>query len=336
MHMKRRILTGIAALAGMILLIFDPATALAGARNGIDLCLATVLPSLFPFLIMTGMLTSLLAGLSATLLSSVGIFCGMPTGTESLLLIGLLGGYPAGAQAVSQSWRDGVLDEKHAQRLLGFCNHPGPAFLFGICGQLFPHPWTVWVLWGVLILSALLTARCIPRQAGAECDLRRKPATTLPKALESAVKTMGIICGWVILFRILIGYLEILPLATMPPAIRCLLLGLLELTNGCCMLSTISSLGLRFLLAALLLSFGGICVIMQTASVAGALGVGSYLKGKLLQTGFAFLLALPISAFMEGGSPGILLLFCLPIAVIAAFSSVICKNRSRNSVAVGV
>ena len=177
------------------------------------------------------MLTSHLAGLSAPLLSSVGIFCWMPAGTESLLLIGLLGGYPAGAQAVSQSWRDGVMDEKKARRLLGFCNHPGPAFLFGICGQLFPYPWTVWVLWGVLILSALLTARCIPRQAVAECDLRRKPATTLPKALESAVKTMGIICGWVILFRILIGYLEILPLAAMPPAIRCLLFGLLELHN---------------------------------------------------------------------------------------------------------
>lgn len=260
----------------------------------------------------------------------------MPAGTESFLLIGFLGGYPAGAQAVIQSWRDGVLDEKNARRLLAFCNHPGPAFLFGICGRLFQDPWTVWILWGILILSALLTAHSIPQQTVAECGLRRKSATTLPKALESAVKTMGIICGWVILFRILIGYLQILPLAGIHPAIRCLLLGLLELTNGCCMLSIIQSTGLRFLLAALLLSFGGVCVLMQTASVAGSLGVRSYLRGKLMQTGFVFLLALPISACMEGVSPSILPLLCLPMAIIAVFSSVICKKRSRNSVAVGV
>jgi hypothetical protein len=64
--------------------------------------------------------------------------------------------------------------------------------------------------------------------------------------------------------------------------ISLLLAGMLELTNGICRLDQISNTGLRFVAASAFLSFGGICVLTQTASVTCELGIRSYLKGKLL------------------------------------------------------
>ena len=51
------------------------------------------------------------------------------------------------------------------------------------------------------------------------------------------------------------------------------------------------------LLAAGMLSFGGLCVAMQTVSLLGNLPSKSFLLGKLLQTGFALGLAL---AYLQG------------------------------------
>lgn len=334
--MKRRIITGILAGGMMLLLIIDPKTQLAGARDGITLCIATVIPSLFPFFVLTGLMTSALAGTTSPIFRLLGKLCGMKPGTESLLLIGLLGGYPTGAQAVCQAWRDGALDNKEARRMMGFCNNPGPAFLFGICGPMFPDLWIVWVLWGVVILSAALTAAWLPSEQDRPLILRQKSATTLPKALESAVKTAGIVCGWVVLFRILIAYLQKWVIAGLPPAWSCLLSGLLELTNGCCGLAAIPQTGLRFLLAAVLLSCGGVCVGMQTASLTGPLGISSYLRGKMIQTAFATALALPVFAALEGGISPIVLPFCAPCVIFLLICGAKSKKRSGNSVAIGV
>ena len=71
------------------------------------------------------------------------------------------------------------------------------------------------------------------------------------------MKTAGIVCGWVILFRILIAYLQKWAFAGLPPAWSCLLSGLLELTNGCCGLAVIPETGIRFMIAAVLLTCGG-------------------------------------------------------------------------------
>ena len=50
---RRQRFSGLAALLGMILLILDGKTAVAGAQEGITLCLKTVIPSLFPFFILS-------------------------------------------------------------------------------------------------------------------------------------------------------------------------------------------------------------------------------------------------------------------------------------------
>ena len=89
---RRKYLYGIGAAAGMLVLILDGKTALAGARSGIALCLMTVIPTLFPFIVLSVLLSGALLGASIPPLRPVGKILKMPAGTESLLLCAFLGG----------------------------------------------------------------------------------------------------------------------------------------------------------------------------------------------------------------------------------------------------
>jgi hypothetical protein len=112
--------------------------------------------------------------------------------------------------------------------------------------------------------------------------------------MYSALKAMAAVCGWVIILGVIISFLKRWVLWLLPPEILVLVCGLLELTSGCLGLRVIESIPVRFITASVMLNFGGICVMMQTASVSTGLKFQNYVTGKLLQTFFAVLYALAI------------------------------------------
>ena len=151
---------------------------------------------------------------------------------------------------------------------------------------------------------------------------------------------MANVCSWVIIFRVLITFLDKWFLWAVPVQVNVIISGILELANGCTRLYQIENVGIRFLICSALVGFGGICVTMQTASVIGQLSLKHYLLGKVLQTVFSILLSsacqfiLPHSCRIPGSVPlaalsGVLLL------LILLFSAKKQKN-SRIPAAVGV
>ena len=74
--------------------------------------------------------------------------------------------------------------------------------------------------------------------------------------------------------------------------------GLLELTNGCILLNSVPEESTRFLLCTAFLSFGGVCVLMQTVSVVKELGIRFYLMGKIFQCVISVLIAYMIQPFL--------------------------------------
>ncbi len=274
---------------GMLLLILDSRTALEGAAEGIRLCLTTVIPSLFPFFILSSILTSELLG--SRIFRPLGRLCRMPEGGESILAVGLLGGYPVGAVQIAKAYKDGSLTRQDANRMLCFCSNAGPAFLFGMVGQQFDDPMAPWLLWGIHILSALAVGIVLPGKSKSLARLAEKKRITLSTALSAGIKTMATVCGWIILFRLVIAFLEHWIGFLLPQWALVLLEGVLELSNGCCSLRLIADPRLRFLIASGLLAFGGLCVAMQTATVTHGLDLRYYMGGKALQTLFSLLLA---------------------------------------------
>lgn len=298
MDRQKRVWTGIAAAVCMLVLILDAKTAFFGAKTGIELCLRTVIPALFPFIVISIVISSNLAGIPMMILRPVGKLCGMPAGSESLLLLGLFGGYPVGAQGVFSAYEGKSINKTDARRLLGFCSNAGPAFIFGMMGSLFQSSVVPWVLWIVHILSAVFVGCILPNKSHSSCKLSQQPAVTLPQALEKGIKTVCGICGWIILFRILIAFLQRWFLWLMPQTLQVCLIAALELSNGCFEVYNVTTQGARFIMCSGILAFGGICVLMQTRSVTGHLGWGMYFPGKILQSVISVLLASAAQHFL--------------------------------------
>ena len=278
------------SIGGILLLIFDGRTASSAVQEAVTLCLYTVLPSLFPFLVISYVLNSLLLGRKFSVLTPLCRLCGIPSGGESLLLLGLIGGYPVGAQAIAEARRNDSISLPMYKRLLGFCNNAGPSFIFGLVATHFTSKTIPWVIWIIHMLSAIVVGIILPQVGDDSCQIRSNASITLPQALASAIKVMAKICGWVILFRVLITYLNGV-LNILPTEGNVLLSGFLELTNGCVNLSSITSEAHRFIIAVSMLSFGGLCVLMQTKSVCEGLGTGMYFPGKALQTIISLMLS---------------------------------------------
>lgn len=288
----RKAVSAISAACAMLIIILDTKTALAGASAGLELCIRTIIPSLFPFIFLSGIINSSLLGHKFVFLKPLGRFCRIPKGSESILLLGFLAGYPVGAQMITQAYQQGQLSQEDAKRMLGFCNNAGPAFLFGMFSVIFSNPLIPWALWAIHILSALLAGYLLPEKTTSDCQIEPRKETSIHTALQNTVKTMSVICGWVLLFRIFISFCEKWFLWMLPIEIQVVFSGLLELSNGCVTLQRISDEGIRFVLASPILAFGGICVAMQTSYVTQDLACGNYFPGKMLQTLISLLMSL--------------------------------------------
>lgn len=303
----------------MLALILDGRTAIDGARQGIELCLRTVIPSLFPFFVLSILLTSSLLGSSLAVLRPLGRLFGMPDGAESLLIPAFLGGYPVGAQNVAAAFRSGQLTKPEAERLLSFCSNAGPAFLFGMAAAMFPRRWIAWALWGIHIVGALFAALLIPGKPAAPVRLTKTSPHSPASALNTAITVMATVCGWVVLFRVLLAFLKRWIFWILPAAVQVAVTGILELSNGCCELLAVTDVSARFCICSGILAFGGLCVTMQAVSVTAGLSLKPYFWGKLLQT----LSSLALAALIAYG-------IWLPFGVLSVGALVI-KLQKRGS-----
>lgn len=333
--MKHKLLIGWSAGMGMVILILDAKTALSGAAEGIRLCLQTVIPSLFPFLFLSILLTQSLNAVPIPFPGILRRWMCIPKGGEYLYWIGMLGGYPVGAQSIALACRQGKLSPFDAARMLPFCNNAGPAFLFGMGAVLFEDWRICLLLWLIVIISSLLLGIITApgKQEHFISDNCAPPRFS--NSMAGAVKSMAQICGWVVLFRVMLCFGEQWIFWLLPETGQVILSGLLEITNGCCKLSEIQPMGLRFLLMAVFLGFGGICVTLQTSSVISETDITmtEYCRGKLLQGCICLLLSVaaqpifpPESRYVPGAA---VIALCGGICILC----VILRKKSKKDVA---
>ena len=285
---KEQLATAIGGGLGMLVLILDAQTALSGAVEGMRLCIWTIIPALFPFFVVCNYMTG---SLSPRFLRPLGKLCKIPAGEESLLLAGMLGGYPVGAQCIAKEVQAGGLSRQDAHRMLGFCSNAGPAFLFGIIGRQLGSVWLTLALWMIHLASAIAVSILLPGRRQKIAGVQKSGPRSSSNVMGASIQATAYVCGWVVLFRVIIAVVDRWALWLLEQPLRTLAVGLLELTNGCCALDAIAQPGARFVLCAALLGYGGVCVLMQTLSVTKDCGLGMYFPGKVLQGGISAILA---------------------------------------------
>ena len=132
----RSAVAGAALLCCALALICWPKEISAAVQDGLGLCYNVIIPSLFPFFILSSLVVSLgLAGYLGRVLEPVMrplFHVGGPC--AAALALGFVGGYPVGARAALTLYENGECTKTECERLLSFCNNSGPAFILGVVG----------------------------------------------------------------------------------------------------------------------------------------------------------------------------------------------------------
>lgn len=294
MERLRRAIPLTAGGAALLALLLCPDTAAESAREGLSLCAEMLVPSLFPFFIISGLLRRMgLPGVLGRMLEPLTArLFGLSGAGAAALLLGLTGGYPLGAKAVADLVRDGAMDTGEAERAVCFCNNTGPAFLVGAAGTGVFHDRKLGMLLylthiaAALILGLLLAPRHTERISRERTTVRSlSVGAALPDAVREAVDAMLTVCGFAVLFSVLTGLAESAGLlgtataflagafGTLPQFIRALLTGVLELGSGIGAMRGLPPTKQNAALAAFLIGFGGVSVHCQTAAMLAGTGV---------------------------------------------------------------
>lgn len=325
----------IASVLGLIMLILDSKTAIEGAQSGLELCFHTVIPSLFPFIFLSSLLTG---SLMLTSFKSIRPVCSLfkiPNGTDAILLTGLLGGYPIGAKCVNDAVINGRLSKVDGERMVVFCNAAGPAFLFGITANLFEQRWIPWCLWCIHLLSALCMSSLLPAQAHSAPSKNQPLPFRVTQKLRQSIQAMAEICGWIILMRVVITVLQRWCLWYLPQTLQIFIIGVTELSNGCISLCEIENTGLRFVLCSVFLGFGGLCVALQTNSATTAISCRKYLTGKIVQGFISFILAYTAQYFFLRANQRLSLSWA-HLVIIIGIAGILCSFTGKNKKSSGI
>ena len=195
--------TGLAAGIAWLLLSRSGAVAV-GIREGLATCGTVVIPSLFPFLIFSGLLGSTELGewLAAPLRPLCRCLFHLPPETGGAVLMGAIGGYPAGARAIASLLEAGRISHTTARRMLCFCVNAGPAFVISTIGVALYGSFSV----GAGLLAAHLGASALVGAftAGAREEAHSPPlrrygplSTALVDSVSGAARSMLTICAFV-------------------------------------------------------------------------------------------------------------------------------------------
>ena len=304
------------SLCAMAALIFASDQVIEACRYGLSLCCELIIPSLFPFFLISILMNRLgLPRMLGQLISPLSRLLFGVSGTGgTAFVMGLCGGYPLGAAYIADMYGSGSVSRDEAERLLGFCNNSGPAFLIGAIGTgLFSSVKAGLFLYMTHILAAALTGLVLRALLGAETEPEwhekgSSPAAFSPaftETVKQAVVSVLNVCGYVICFTVLVGLLDadgffsliIGRLSWLSGAelhwVRAFLTGILELGSGVGQMRGLALLPENLALAAFLVGWGGISVHYQTmAQIAGTGLEGKYhFAGRLMSGSIGAVLA---------------------------------------------
>lgn len=297
----KNLLTLAATLSAVFVLLFSAPGLQEGCRGALKLCGELIVPSLFPFFVLSILLSRL--GLPYYLEKLLGRGASRLFGVSGAgigaLFVGLCGGYPLGAAFVAELYQQGSVSRAEAERLLAFCNNSGPAFIVSAVGVgVFGSVRVGLLLYGCHVLAAVLLGLLLRRQqeyspASAREAPRESFAAALPAAVKQAVGAVLQVCGFVVCFTALTALWEQWGLTGAMAGLlsrlsgqgtdwcRALLAGILELGSGAAALRGLPPNPANLALAAALLGWGGVSVHFQTA----ALFADSEIKGALHTAG---------------------------------------------------
>ncbi len=303
-----------------LLLIIFSNEAFTSAKKGIELFLYNVLPSIFPFLIISNIITQTnIVFLIDKLLSPITKKLFNLPGISSIpIILGIFSGYPIGAKIVKDLYERKLISKNNANTLLAFTNNSGPLFIVSFIGISLYHDTKTGILLLIThIISAIIVGLIltnfnkkisydkedinISNNKSSLYNSNKNIANIVVDSVKDSVNTSLFIGGFIIFFSVIICLLtnsfffdilskpinyilslfNISSITTIP-----FLQGVIEMTNGINSISTLNTIPYiyKISITAFILGIGGLSIYMQLLSIISTtdLSTKKYIIGKIM------------------------------------------------------
>ena len=232
------ILSLIAVISFIAAFFYDPSLMSGGARNGLMICAVTIIPSLFPFVVLSDFLirSGLCEVIGSAMSGITGKIFRLPGCASCVIFMSLIGGFPVGAKMTSQLVDNGSLTAEQGRRLMLFCVNAGPAFIISAVGvSMLSSRKAGVILYTSLVITSLFTGFISRFFAAKESETEIKKCIVfdsgaLVDSVSESTSTMLNICAWILFFSCAISYAVKLPVGE--STLRWINM-ISEVTNGC-------------------------------------------------------------------------------------------------------
>ena len=256
-------------------------TAEKSAYDALKMCASVIIPSLFPYMVISSLLVQTGASdqIGRWLSHPVRTAFRLPGCAGSAVVLGSLCGFPVGAKTACQLYERGSVTKRECERLIAIANNTGPSFVIEVVGA---HFWGSrgmgLVIYAAQILSSILLGWITSRKEAkptdspiittSRCDLLQCLTTSVTHSARSVVS----VCGFIVFFAVvtsLIGQMT----ATLPIAFAAPILGaVLEFSTGAASASDVGGIYGAFL-TGFTVSWSGISVFAQCKAFTAPHGI---------------------------------------------------------------
>ena len=298
----KKIMNSVVLLAFLIILLLQPAPIIAATKTGFVTWAEKVVPSLFPFFVLTRLMIyyqvpqligKLLTPLFKSLLHLSPI-------TFFVMFLSMISGNPSGSKMARDYYDQHLISAKEMEGLMYFCNFASPLFILGTVGVVLYQSTTI----GYLLLIAHLLGSiavficCYPLLRSKETIRQvtvqfpnQSFSAILIDCIESSLQTLIRVGGIIVFFYIVSEAFNIIHLIEwfdqlLAPILSSMNIntiepffaGLLEFTQGVTKVASASfPFKTKLILTAFIVSFTGLSIHTQTFMFAKNLNV-SYIK----------------------------------------------------------
>lgn len=303
--------TVMASLFFIALLLKNPDISIQYVTRGLRLCCTAVIPTLFPFMVLSELLVRTGGGelMGRALAAPMRALFGLSGAGSCAFLLGAVCGFPVGTRAAVMLYDRGLLERSEAERLISFCNYPSSAFMISATGaalwqnrQLGAAMYASVLAAGVIagIISGIPARRAAKKEGVVPTDMPHTVRKPQPTALSDSVTTAATstlnVCAYVAFFSCVVGCISHI-LARISPSrtVEAAIYSFFELTSGAAASAAVIPSRTGILMCTAAAGWSGLSVALQVFSVCSSSErphprMTAYLVSKAVQAPLAAIL----------------------------------------------
>lgn len=283
-------------------IIIFPQESIKSAKEGLNIWVNVLIPSLLPFIIGANLIVELkIVDLIGVIINPITKFVFNVSGKSALVfVISTVSGYPVGAKLAYDLRYKGQISSSEAQRLVSFCSTSGPLFIIGaVAVGMFNNPSLGYLMilchyLGSISVGILFRNYGKEKLSKSNINVRTNLKNIIStryssnigffvmfgNAVVNGVNTLLAVGGFVIVFSVVFKVLSLFNIISLLATILSIPLslfgvtkelcyafigGLFEITIGCSNISQVASasLSIKASLSSFLIGFSGLSILAQ-------------------------------------------------------------------------